>query len=116
MIHNLRLVKAAWDLKETLQARKVVPGMQEQVIQVEFKSKARQPRPFDTISEGATRARGQAPPLPGNGTRSPMSITQLACSLTTTGKQLFKGKFVIFNRPEISHSFEVTQHDCYNSA
>lgn len=108
MIHNLRLVKAAWDLKETLQARKVVPGMQEQVIQVEFMSKARQPRPFDTISEGATRACRQAPPLPGNGTRSPMSITQLARSFNHHREAMFKGKFVIFNRLEISHSFEVT--------
>lgn len=56
MIHNLGLVKAAWDLKETLQTGKVVPGMQEQVIQVEFMSEAGEPRPFDTVSAGAMQA------------------------------------------------------------
>ena len=42
MTHNLRLVKAARDLKETLHARNIVPGMQEQAVQVEFMSNARE--------------------------------------------------------------------------
>lgn len=106
MIHNLGLVKAAWDLKETLQTGKVVPGMQEQVIQVEFMSEAGEPRPLDTVSEGAMQA---CRPLccPATGSHWSSSSTPLAVTCNHWKRLFTKLNLLFLIDPEISPSFEV---------
>lgn len=106
MIHNLGLVKAAWDLKETLQTGKVVPGMQEQVIQVEFMSEAGEPRPFDTVSEGAMQACG---PLccPATAATGPSASPHFAVTCNHWKRLFTKLNLLFLIDPEISPSFEV---------
>lgn len=69
--------------------------MQEQVMQGEFISKAREPRPFDTISKGAVQVCCQAAV-----TRAPQASPPLALLVNSHQKAIVhKGKFVIFNSP-----------------
>lgn len=88
--------------------------MWEQVTQVEFLSKAREPHPPDTISEGAMQvcrpvcARQRYPQPCEHHPHLPLLLTTIRRQLFTKGNSLF------LIDPGISHGLKVTQHDCPN--
>lgn len=79
-----------------------MPGLQEQVVQVEHRSKAREPHPFDMVSEDAMQVLG---PLAARQPHTAQTLQAPAHNLDCHSQDHQKavaqqGKFVLFSNAQ----------------